>query len=852
MGEAEMGSALKRMLKSLCCCNGWSYGVFWCFDKRNSMLLTLEDAYYDERMATVVGNMLLQVHLLGEGIIGEVAISGKHKWMFSDAHGGGWNSIARSPDVFQGDSDFHGQFSSGIQTIAVIPVESRGVLQFGSTQKMLENLEFLDQTRRLFQVMENFDGLIHLENMPQSLNNENYDLNAILASLMSPGSSFTQNLVPAHGGNSRELMGNRCSVADQSSSENDYGRICPLHINSSYNYNKPQTAGQEAQVLSPYNPDTQCQQVFLQSTCSVKNSVANMPCISTWSDEGSIWTSFEQPFLSESVIQESMFTSMYGTEGLDDKEKTFTVSTGEMMDNQHSSQLFLETEGELPGIANNLPRLTEEFKLSDFATDLSSSHAVDDISQWFTPSPNHSFHRMETNICNNLLLSGGAPVSYAMVDGDVTMVNPIKHPSISVQSSTTDAFLVNGQSNFEVVHSVENDLFDGLGLNSGCARTDIGECWEDYIKPAVIVDHPAISSHMSECITELDVGSAAGPRKGLFSELRLGELLHSSSNSSTITKCSLEDQFLSPKRRKVEKSSSISNQVQWTKLPCSAGSISLVQDVHNKQNRNNLVWKKDVLPKSQVGLWIDDSYNINTENAVAMSPRKPEKHTKVSKKRARPGESTRPRPKDRQQIQDRLKELRDIIPNGAKCSIDCLLDLTIKHMLFLKSITQCADKIKEAEEPKLIDKENGVVLKDNSTGGHNGSGCATWACEVEGPTLSCPIIVQDLSTPCQMLIEMLCEDRGFFLEIADMIRRFGLNIWKGVMERREDKIWARFIVEKNKNVEHVTRLDIIWSLVQLLQQTNMSGIDSMNQPNNTMDDRIPLLDGYQQPLLPIS
>lgn len=37
MGEAEMGSALKRTLKSLCCCNGWSYGVFWCFDKRNSM-----------------------------------------------------------------------------------------------------------------------------------------------------------------------------------------------------------------------------------------------------------------------------------------------------------------------------------------------------------------------------------------------------------------------------------------------------------------------------------------------------------------------------------------------------------------------------------------------------------------------------------------------------------------------------------------------------------------------------------------------------------------------------------------------------------------------------------------------
>lgn len=39
---------------------------------------------------------------------------------------------------------------------------------------------------------------------------------------------------------------------------------------------------------------------------------------------------------------------------------------------------------------------------------------------------------------------------------------------------------------------------------------------------------------------------------------------------------------------------------------------------------------------------------------------------KTSKKRARPGESCRPRPRDRQLIQDRIKELRELIPNGSK------------------------------------------------------------------------------------------------------------------------------------------------------------------------------------------
>lgn len=44
-----------------------------------------------------------------------------------------------------------------------------------------------------------------------------------------------------------------------------------------------------------------------------------------------------------------------------------------------------------------------------------------------------------------------------------------------------------------------------------------------------------------------------------------------------------------------------------------------------------------------------------------------------------------------------------------------------------------------------------MVLKDNSSrsGGNN-----TWALAVEGQTVVCPILVEDLSTPGQMLIEV--------------------------------------------------------------------------------------------------
>ena len=46
-----------------------------------------------------------------------------------------------------------------------------------------------------------------------------------------------------------------------------------------------------------------------------------------------------------------------------------------------------------------------------------------------------------------------------------------------------------------------------------------------------------------------------------------------------------------------------------------------------------------------------------------------------------------------------------------------------------------------------------------------------------------------------LFTQMLCEERGLFLEIADLVRGLGLTILKGVMEARNDKVWARFAVE---------------------------------------------------------
>ncbi|KAE8700224.1 hypothetical protein F3Y22_tig00110557pilonHSYRG00056 [Hibiscus syriacus] len=53
----------------------------------------------------------------------------------------------------------------------------------------------------------------------------------------------------------------------------------------------------------------------------------------------------------------------------------------------------------------------------------------------------------------------------------------------------------------------------------------------------------------------------------------------------------------------------------------------------------------------------------------------------------------------------------------------------------------------------------------------------------------------------------------------------GLSILKGVMETRNDKIWARFAVEANRDV---TRVEIFMSIVHRLEQTMKVSASSAN------------------------
>ncbi|KAF5207022.1 Transcription factor like, partial [Thalictrum thalictroides] len=128
---------LQQTLRSLCFKSEWKYAVFWKLKHRARMMLTWEDAYYannkpidsPDQMSTnedalddlhdrhylhdplglAVAKMSYLVYSLGEGIIGQVAVTGKHQWMYADKLKSHCWSSSEYCDGWQS------QFSAGIK-----------------------------------------------------------------------------------------------------------------------------------------------------------------------------------------------------------------------------------------------------------------------------------------------------------------------------------------------------------------------------------------------------------------------------------------------------------------------------------------------------------------------------------------------------------------------------------------------------------------------------------------------------------------------------------------------------------------------------------------------------------------
>ncbi|XP_072988703.1 transcription factor EMB1444-like [Typha latifolia] len=892
MAGAEL---IREALGELCRRGGWSYAVIWRADRGNPPMLVIEDSYCEEQVRGVIDKMLTQVHRIGEGIVGGAAVNGKCQWMYADGTSGIdllQTSILSNLDMLQSNTSWQLQLLDGIKTIAIISLPPFAVAQFGSMEKVSENPEFIIEVKQLLLQMGNMSSVL----MHGDSHNTN-DQHPAVGSLQSE--ACTENI--AHPELLRDSLWSSDYFSQSQGSLNTFGSNCtgrssiyphlaalPV-ISKSIGAIKGFCNSKKLPYHLTDQPRAASSQVQVKVTTSTKpdaNLTSNK--VSAYLNTIPIggFTNFpvmEEKLLSGMGVQGYPCFSSTNTELFPSLNEFHQLCGGPSSSNNiygswqtttgaRSSELSkacLHGEEKLIGFQNL-------YRSSSAIGNLSNAQSVGDMSSFVSEIPDSlTFHEAFGPQQSLLLPSEYSPSNFMINQGDQLPENGITdlasqmNETLGVSSVSTGLVKTDGSccimssglpskpvecltaapvyslgkgSNENALTSLNQKLADNASYDATVLDMSIEalmqEWWEDTVMPVGNVICSNLSGSAS-CISQLENGSISGVGKELLPKSSFEQLLNAivgdnnkasacgSTNLNHIAGLDKEHQLSTIAT--LAHPSAHHNQIPLVSFP----SISHTSDKVTYES------SREGPSKSHVSPWIEDSCSMNNNAVKINQPKKPEEAVKVVKKRARPGESTRPRPRDRQQIQDRVKELREIVPDGAKCSIDALLDRTIKHMHFLQSVTKYADKIKQANEPKMIGEESGVVLKENSGGGRGGG--TTWAYEVSGQTMVCPIIIEDLTPPGQMLVEMLCEERGFFLEIADVIRGFGLIILKGVMEIRDSKIWARFLVEANRDV---TRMDIFLSLIQLLQQT--SAVRSSDLLTKVIDKGAATFKDYQQ------
>ncbi|XP_057519993.1 transcription factor EMB1444-like [Amaranthus tricolor] len=680
-----MAPHLQQLLRSLCSNSEWNYAVFWKLTHRARMVLTWEDAFYNNHfkldpsesksfgetleslhdghvahdpLGLVVAKMSYHIYSLGEGIVGQVAATGKHRWVFAGEQAMSSCSPLELCDGWQA------QFAAGIKTIVVAAVVPHGVVQLGSLNKVNENMH----------------TLTHIQNVFSSL----YE--------------------------------SACQIQT------------PIHSNL-------QNVLQMSDIpATNFSPDVfhECL-LDLDKTMNIENTSSN-PL--------DIQSPKRHVHLNE-VVELS-------------RENGFVHSVS---GNQQSINQLSVSNCESNG-----------YKFQNGVISASSQSCITENSLFYGGKLSAENSRVQDHFYEE---KGQNLVAFDSLQKPNTKNYAEKKPEFSCLDSV-------GNLKSSVMFSVGTELHEALGPEI------LKQCYP-WSRESEIPDD-RLASQMPDAMESSQLTTDSGTDHLLEAvvanfcrkEAALKNSKSFSTSESTLT---------------TEKMPEPSMNISHTIGPSSYYSIgcsSLLDD--STQNCLNS----------------SDSCSLRSSASAFREPLvRPVEPSKPNKKRARPGESSRPRPRDRQLIQDRIKELRELVPNGSKCSIDSLLERTIKHMVFMQSVTKHADKLSNSVKSKGCINEMGVF----GSGYEQGS---SWAVEVGGHMKICPIVVENLNMNGQMLIEMLCEDCDHFLEIAEAIRCLGLTILEGMTDNHGDKTWVRFVVESQSN-RKLHRMDVLWSLVQLLQ-----------------------------------
>ncbi|KAK4441331.1 Transcription factor LHW [Sesamum alatum] len=885
-----MGYLLKEALKTLCGVNQWSYAVFWKFGCQNPKLLIWEECYYGppscsglpgifgngnpeiafqgydascvlaetldlqpsipagDKVHLLVNEMMMDNHvkIVGEGLVGRVAFTGNHQWILSE----NYCKEAYPPEA---QKEVYQQFSAGMQTVAVIPILPHGVIQFGSYLTIVENMGFVNDVL----------SLVHqLGYVPGVLQSETYAANEpaptigvpLCTAYSTPGElPLESNMMNASSLSADDfnyvgcsaqssLLESQMSYSLTGDIQKEMHPAALLAPNSTSSHLKPHGCHEEAKDARAVKcPTNQFMNGVVKADVIPSNS-------DTWTNQNS----------SRHILRSINSGSNEGFVGLPPVEANGLCegASSNMRPLSGIDSFSNGTRKPCENIISKHPTSSGRKHLNSTKMEASFADSVDNLTtnSLLTYCSGTEHYHMKEKFAQSDLYPRKDEIEQNAINAyDIPRTQDNEHLNMAelipdfvgdYRKQKIDPVTNTNYDDTGARPQSGDDLFDVLGADF--KNKMLSHSWNSCLS-----NGPATSTHTwdknsfackkSLASSEIYSTSQRNSESGIFSSTGTDHLLdavvyevHPSARQTLSSMGSLS----APKASLPYGRFGISDHAKEEllgipKYLAKAGAMSSFSLKTGCSKEHSGAYSQC---SSVYDSWIENGHDTKQKNSVSTGySKKPNETSKPNRKRLKPGENPRPRPKDRQMIQDRVKELREIVPNAVKCSIDALLERTIKHMLFLQSVTKHADKLKQTVESKIISKDGGLVLKDNFEGG------ATWAYEVGSQSMVCPIIIEDLNHPRQMLVEMLCEERGLFLEIADIIRGLGLTILKGLMETRNNKIWARFAVEANRDV---TRMEIFLSLVRLLEQNDVP------QPNNVSCDNMTVQHFHQAASVP--
>ncbi|MCO5588784.1 hypothetical protein L7F22_042743 [Adiantum nelumboides] len=924
--------ALQQTLKNLCNKLGWCYAVFWKLKRRSRMVLTWEDGYYEYQSSAIGGNLscsdfgenpLVQgralhdtsyskgqiglavakmsycVYFMGEGIIGRVAFTGKHQWIFSDTDTSSMgttygNAIDNRCMLEKYPSSWEVQFAAGIKTIAIIAVP-QGVVQLGSTQAIMESTEWVDHVKSTFGALQSIPGTLVLSEgqggnqarSPSGIPSGYLSTRPCKASLSRPSSQGTVG-VPSVGLQSLVYgFSGRVCASSQPNSQRP-----PASIGSLQSLQSLPTKTEIVEALdiemglrdlrpSVFDANVQNSENLptVSDLVSISNQQGFLPCEDV--RRGFLHGDVRRICSRNGLDEVPLVDAFRGVSGACTNAGVLTT----IHEQSHNSGILAQNRNSDAGRHSPLISRSENSLQQAKVTAMFGLHpcAMPDARNVAAGSQSSLAGKSYGNQAL-LVDSMAGGLSHKMFSDGVSH-KPCSAGPVSLADDLGDKSLISGGwDGFETylasVAQEQSSNWDcSLGFGDELSQV-LGPCFHgnnsNREKPLAI-DQNNVAGRLCP-LSDISGGNVM-PSWGtnfvksepLFSESKSESLLDAvvanASSSHISISTAADDSFPCRTFSTKDCEFSASTILKTSPMPVQHASSHPLQDCMsqsvvyagpsgsevpasnqalNKVLCDSLGFNTMCPPlKTILSSWTEDTQSLRSDSTQTSHLKKPDDSSKVTRKRARPGESTRPRPKDRQQIQDRVRELREIVPNGSKCSIDALLEKTIKHMLFLQNVTLHADNL----------KKNGELKDDFESG-------ASWALELGGEeTGRPPILVKNLSQPRQLLVVMFCEEKSHFLEIADIIRSLGLTILKGVMESRSDKIWARFVVEANRDVR---RVDIMMSLMHLLHVNNnctssmtagsqttpsrsQPGVDCSSSSQTQTQTQTQTLNGFPQP-----